>query len=168
MKNILLILAFLSILPPLTGQESFNNDKKNSHFSILISKGYRIGDNSDEASNLGIEVQLRRRSGKKVGILIKSGWLKWPDNRETVIPLLLGLAYNMVDSKSILLSIYGAIGPQLTFGNDYAGVFAKHELGLQFSSATTGSLIIGISWGQDVVFHPSQYSVLKGSVGWMF
>ena len=172
MRALNIIFFVLSISVISIGQASTDNDDRVGQFSIFISKGYRYvsisTDYSNEWSNIGIEIQKTWKINERVKLALRSGWIKWPKNRETVIPLLLGPGYDIIDSKSFRVMAYGTLGPMGVIGNDYAGVFAKYELGFQFSSSNTGGLTAGISWGQDVVFHPSDYAVVKGSVGWIF
>ena len=172
MKTLNFIALLICISTFLQGQGTADPEGKGNQFSILMAKGYRYVNpafnNSNEWSNIGLEVQMGLSINDNVGLLIKSGWLKWSNNRETVIPVLIGPTYKIVDSGFASVTAYGNIGPMLVIGNDYAGVFAKYELGFQFSSTATKGLILGMSWGQDVVFHPSEYSVVKFSVGWLF
>jgi hypothetical protein len=146
-------------------------EKKRS-FSIHIIEGYRYEEfyiiDNNEYSKAGLEGQFTFHLNEKWGIQWKGSWLRWKNNRETTIPVLLGPEFRFLKIKEQQLYVYFNGGPSLTIGNDYAGIFATLEGGIQFSSIKRKGLTAGMAWGQYLVFHPSQFSFLKGSVGWRF
>jgi len=153
------------------GQRAEDTVSKTS-LAIFVSKAYRIEDFADkdrnEFSHFGIDVALSIPVMTNLDIQMKTGWIKWPRNRETNVPLLIGPEYSFLQFKSIELSAYGMAGPMGTLGNDYAGVFLGLELGLHIRFNKRSGPIAGLSLGQNTVFHPDQYSVLKAIIGWRF
>ena len=154
------------------GQSSSTSANKKKSFSIHLIEGYRYeeygGFNNNEYSKPGIEGQLTFHINSQWGLQLKTYWIKWENNRETYIPLLIGPEFSIPVSNGLHIVVYSNAGPSLTIGNDYAGVFASAETGIQISSRSRKGIIIGFSWGKNVVFHPSEFAILKGTIGWRF
>jgi len=122
----------------------------------------------NEYSKVGVEGLLELRLSKKVDLQLKGSYLKWEVNRETSIPLQIGPKYKLVRSKNMDLGVYALAGPGLTIGNDYAGIFAAVETGLQADIGRKRNIVLGLGWGRQLFLHPSEYGVLRAAIGWRF
>jgi hypothetical protein len=168
----LILISLLSYLMPVIGNSQANQMDKSKSFSIHVIKGYHIYElrfiNDHEISNFGVETQLTFHKGAQWGIQLKANWLKWTDSRETYFPLLLGPEFSMPLSGKLEMVMYGNAGPTVLIGNDYGSVFGSAETGVQFSSSNKKGVLLGLAWSQNLIFHPSHFSFLKGLVGWRF
>jgi hypothetical protein len=171
-----ILFYFLSIyllsLTSVFGQNQMNQLEKSKSFSIHLVKGYQLFElryiRAHEISNFGIEAQMTFHKGNQWGIQMKANWMKWADSRETYFPVLVGPEFGVPLSGNLQMVMYGNIGPTVLVGNDYAGVFGSVETGIQFSSLNKKGILIGMAWSQNLVFHPSHSSFIKGMIGWRF
>jgi hypothetical protein len=147
-------------------------ESDNSFWSIQLIEGYEIYARRPEVnrnlSRIGLELQRTKLYNKHIGLQIKTNWHKWTDRRENNVSLLIGPQFSLIHSGGLKVIIYGTAGPLATIGNDYAGVFGTADAGIQCIIGNKPGLMIGLSWSQYPIFHPSHFSFIKGQVGVAF
>ena len=76
-------------------------------------------------------------------------------------------ASGWIKSDQFSINPYIVLGPSLHIGNDYAGIFATAETGIELASTNKG-LAVFIGYGKNMLFHPDHTNYIKGGIGYQF
>lgn len=166
MKRIVFIITMLCLLGIEVFAQTSNSDVKKSFWTISIVEAHRLGEDS-KWSNPGIEINYKRNISGQFNILIRGGYINWGQSDSRVIPLMMGVSKDVIKSNQFSINPYIVLGPSLLIGNDYAGIFATAETGIELAPNNRG-LAVFIGFGKNMLFHPDQTNYIKGGIGYQF
>lgn len=158
----ILCLAMLSVNAQSTMEEP---DKW--YGMLNISEGYRYQDES-EWSRPGLNYELYYRIHPKVGAQFKTGFLWWKESDMDSYFAMIGLHVKLMSLGKFDALAFGNAGTSAVLGNDYAGFFGIAESGIRIIPVKHKCINVALSWNQNLVFHPSSFSYINLSAGYVF
>jgi len=166
MKTIVYILIILFISATEIFAQTIVTDTDKSYWTIYLVEAYRLGEDS-KWSVPGIEIQYSLRISSRLNMQTSGGYNNWGQSDTRAIPLLIGVSGPLMNLSSFSINPYLISGPSLLIGNDYAGIFATAETGIEFLHHSKGiSLFMG--YGQNMLFHSDHSNYIKGGIGYTF
>jgi hypothetical protein len=155
----LLTAISLVLAPVLSAQGS----EPRGRFEFIAYALWSIRDDVADADALGGEVGLAYRVGAGVGVELRASYRRWESDPETVIPLHLGVRYDLRLHSRIAVIPFIGFGPALVVGNDWGSVFADFDAGMK-AVAALGSklgLALGASYARGMAFHPNEFGYVN-------
>jgi len=111
----------------------------------------------------GVEVGLAYELPTRLAIELRGSYRSW--ERETYVPLHLGVRYDLPINPFVSLAPFAGVGPSLVLGNDWASIFASFDLGtrvyLSFGKDAKVSASFEATYGRAMAFHPSDFGVFN-------
>ncbi len=166
MKRIIFITAILCLCGMELFAQSSIDDIKKSSWTISIVEAHRLGEDS-KWSNPGLEIKYNLSLGQSTNMQIRGGYINMGQSDTRIFPLMMGASVEVIKANRFSINPYLISGPSLLVGNDYAGIFATAETGIELASNIKG-LALFIGYGKNMLFHSDETDYLKVGMGYQF
>ena len=146
--------------------QSLKKDLNKSSWTISVVEAYRFGEDA-KWSSPGLEIRYNLSISESFNMQIRGGYINWGQSDSRTFPLMIGVSGKLIDTNQFSINPYLISGPSLLIGNDYAGIFATAESGIELASNTNG-ISIFIGYGKNMLFHSDHTDYVKGGIGYKF
>ena len=166
MKSIVCILTILCLCGlELLAQSSIKEVNKSS-WTVSVVEVHRLGEDT-KWSIPGLEIKYSISLGERLNMQLRGGYINMGERDNRIFPLMLGASIALIHRNRYSINPYLISGPSLLIGNDYAGVFATAETGIELVPDHKG-LTVFIGYGKNMLFHSGHTSYIKGGIGYQF
>lgn len=161
MRFVPIVLMSLVVVPTtsITAQGSAGST---SEFDLTVQAGW--SQKSESGSQEGapvISLGVAYRLPSRLAFELRSSYRSW--ERETYVPLHLGVRYDLRINEVVTVSPFAGVGPSAMLGNDWAGFFASYEAGgrvyLSLGEDARVRATLEASYGRAMAFHPSEFGL---------
>ena len=166
LKRVVFIITILYLFGMEAFAQSSIKDINKSSWTIYIVEAYRFGEDS-KWSNPGIEIKYDLSILESFNMQIRGGYIDWGDFDTRAFPVKMGVSGEVIKSNQFSINPYFISGPSLLIGNDYAGIFATAELGIELTSNARG-LSLYVGYGRNMLFHSDYTDYTRGGIGYQF